>query len=141
MEPFSSAFPPAQPPASTPWILVVDDEPAILRLIESVLQGQGWTVFAADTGEKALDALKSAAHRPSVVICDVLMPRIDGLELTRRLLAQAPDLKVVHISGHLTDLSWWPTDMREHRFLAKPFSNDDLVASVRSALAEDNLTR
>jgi DNA-binding NtrC family response regulator len=141
MEPLSSDFPPAHFPTSTPWILVVDDEAAILRLIEAVLQGQGWTVFTADTGEKALVALKAAAHPPSVVICAVLMPRVDGLELTRRLLAQVPDLKVIHISGHLTDLSWWPTDMREHRFLAKPFSNDDLIAAVRAALAEDILTR
>lgn len=129
------------PPTSTPWILVVDDEPAMLGLIEAIFQAEDWTVFTADSGEKALAALKAAKHPPAVVICDVLMPRIDGLELTRRMLARVPELKVILISGHLTDLSWWPTDMREHRFLAKPFNNDDLVAAVEEALADGKPVR
>jgi two-component system, cell cycle sensor histidine kinase and response regulator CckA len=116
--------------------LVVDDESAILRLIGAVLEAEGLTVFTADTGNKALAAIKAAKHPPAVAICDVLMPNIDGLELTRRLLMRVPNLKVIHISGHLTDLSWWPTDMREHLFLAKPFANSDLVAAVTDALAD-----
>ena len=70
-----------------------------------------------------------------------MMPRIDGLELTRRMLTRVPKLKVILISGHLTDLSWWPTDMREHRFLSKPFSNGDLVTAVQEALADDQPIR
>jgi DNA-binding NtrC family response regulator len=136
MEPPFPSLAPVPPPITTPWILIVDDEAALLNLIETILQAEGWTTFLADSGEKALAALKAAKHPPALFICDVMMPRIDGLELTRRMLARVPGLKVILISGHLTDLSWWPTDMREHRFLSKPFSNDDLVAAVREALAD-----
>ncbi|MSU69734.1 MAG: response regulator [Opitutaceae bacterium] len=141
MEKSDPSLMPAHPPATTPWILVVDDESAILRLIETILQAEGWTAFVVDTGKKALTALKAAKHPPAVVICDVLMPRIDGLELTRRMLARVPELKVIHISGHLTDLSWWPTDMREYRFLAKPFLRADLIAIVEEALADSSPSR
>ncbi len=123
------------PPTSPPWVLVVDDEPAILRLIEAIIEAQGWIAVLAESGESALATLKAAKSSPAAIICDVLMPKIDGLELTRRMLARNPELKVIFISGHLTDLSWWPTDMREHRFLAKPFNNDDLVAAVESVMA------
>jgi FixJ family two-component response regulator len=68
------------------------------------------------------------------------MPGIDGLELTRRLLARLPQLKVILISGHLMDLSWWPTDLREICFLTKPFSNDQLIQAVKQAIAESSST-
>jgi two-component system cell cycle sensor histidine kinase/response regulator CckA len=136
MEQLLSVSAPAKSPASPPWILVVDDELSMLRLMEAVLQARGWDAVAVDSGEKALTALKVAKHPPAVVVCDILMPLIDGLELTRRMLVRAPDLKVIHISGHLTDLSWWPTDLREHRFLAKPFDNLALVTAVEAALAD-----
>ena len=55
------------------------------------------------------------------------------MELTRRMLAKIPKLKVILISGHLMDLSWWPTDLREICFLTKPFSNDQLIQAVRQA--------
>jgi DNA-binding NtrC family response regulator len=103
-------------------------------LIEVVLRAEGWTVRACDGAAEALEAIKAAATPPAVVVCDVLMPRVDGLELVRRMCAKLPDLNVIFISGHLTDVSWWPTDLREHRFLAKPFDNAQLVAAVNDAL-------
>ena len=70
-------------------------------------------------------------------ISDVLMPKVDGLELVRRLCARIPGLNAIFVSGHLTDVSWWPKDLRNHRFLAKPFDNSQLLAAVSEALAED----
>ena len=104
-------------------------------LIETVLRTNGWTARLADGAEQALEAVRSASHPPAVVICDVLMPGLDGLELIRRMSSKLPDLPVIFISGHLTDVSWWPTDLREHRFLAKPFEVDQLVTAVRDALS------
>lgn len=132
----SKEKPAASPPR--PWILVVDDEPSMRLLIEVVLKAQGWTVVCTDGAEAALDALRDRPGPPEVVICDVLMPGMDGLELVRRMCARLPDLKVIFISGRLSDVSWWPTDLREHRFLAKPFEKGQLITAVRGALAGTN---
>jgi len=115
------------------WILLVDDEPAMRQLIETVLDTQSWTVRVADGATAAMATVSSAPTPPTLMICDVLMPGIDGLELTRRMLAKMPKLKVILISGHLMDLSWWPTDLREICFLTKPFSNDQLIQAVKQA--------
>ncbi len=127
---------PASPVA--PWILVVDDESSIRCLIDFVLRSQGWTVVLADGAADAMEALKAATRPPAVVVCDVLMPRVDGLELARRMCARVAGLNVIFISGHLTDVSWWPDDLRDHRFLAKPFDNAQLVAAVGEAMAAGN---
>jgi two-component system, response regulator AauR len=79
-------------------------------------------------------AIRAASVPPALVICDVLMPGIDGLELIRRMCARIRGLTVIFVSGHLTDVSWWPTDLRDHRFLAKPFDNAQLVSAAREAL-------
>jgi two-component system cell cycle sensor histidine kinase/response regulator CckA len=105
-------------------------------LIEVVLRSQGWTVVSADGATTALEALKGSPQPPAVIICDVLMPGLDGLELVRRMCARLPDLNVIFISGRLSDVSWWPTDLREHRFLAKPFEKAQLIVAVREALAD-----
>jgi DNA-binding NtrC family response regulator len=122
--------------SSRPWILVVDDEPSMRLLIEVVLKSQGWNTVCADGANAALDALKSMPEPPEVVICDVLMPGLDGLELVRRMCSRLPSLNVIFISGRLSDVSWWPTDLREHRFLAKPFEKAQLITAVREALAD-----
>jgi two-component system cell cycle sensor histidine kinase/response regulator CckA len=128
-----TATTPSQSPTGQ-WILAVDDEPSMRMLMEVILRGQGWTVVSADGGNAALELLKVTAQPPAVVICDVLMPGIDGLDLVRRMCARIPGLNVIFISGRLSDVSWWPTDLREHRFLAKPFEKSQLVGAVREAL-------
>jgi two-component system cell cycle sensor histidine kinase/response regulator CckA len=140
---------PAQPTSSAPlsgsksatrWILLVDDEPAMRQLIETVLDSQSWAVRVADGAVSAMATVNAAPNPPALLICDVLMPGIDGLELTRRLLARLPQLKVILISGHLMDLSWWPTDLREICFLTKPFTNDQLIQAVKQAIADSSST-
>jgi len=105
-------------------------------LIEVVLKTQGWTVVCADGADAALNALRDKPQPPEVVICDVLMPGLDGLELVRRMCSRLPALNVIFISGRLSDVSWWPTDLREHRFLAKPFEKAQLITAVREALTD-----
>ena len=127
-------LPPKPGQNDSPWILVVDDEPSMRQLINVVLKAAGWNVVLAEGAAEALEALKTSTTIPAAVICDVLMPRVDGLELIRRMCSRIPNLNVIFISGHLTDVSWWPTDLREHRFLAKPFENRQLVAAVTESL-------
>jgi DNA-binding NtrC family response regulator len=123
-------------PLPEQWILVVDDEPSMRTLIEIILESQGWKCRLANGAEEAMAEIKAAEQPPALVICDVLMPRVDGLELVRRMCARIPGLTVIFISGHLTDVSWWPTDLRDHRFLAKPFDNAAIIGAVRDALSE-----
>lgn len=117
------------------FILVVDDDAAMLDLIATVLGAHGWTVKGATDGEAALRIVESAAVPPVLAICDVMMSGMDGLELGRRLLARLPRLRVIFLSAHLAEFSWWPFDLRQCPFLAKPFSNDELIAAVREALS------
>lgn len=130
-----NSVPPSQPaPADSRWILLVDDEPTIIPLITTVLQHYGLPVRAAGDAGAAMAAIENASTPPALLICDVLMPGIDGLELTRRILERLPKLKVIFISGHLTDISWWPADLRRHRFVAKPFTIDELSTAVTEVL-------
>ena len=108
----------------------------MLPLIGAVLEQYGMPVREARSGDDALALIEAAATPPFLLICDVLMPGIDGLELARRMLDRVPKLKVIFISGHLTDISWWPADLREHRFVAKPFSLKELEAAVTEVLEE-----
>lgn len=120
---------------SPPWILVVDDDHELLNLIEFVLAGQGWTVRTATGAEEANALVDSSPTPPAVLICDVIMPGMDGLELTRRLRARFPALKAIVASANLAEEAWWPEDLRTCPFLPKPFKNDQLLAVVREALA------
>jgi two-component system cell cycle sensor histidine kinase/response regulator CckA len=122
--------------ASERWILVVDDEPAIQNVLQLSLTRPGWEVRVAGSAAQALATIESSPTPPSLLISDVLMPGLDGLELTRRILARVPDIKVIITSGHLTDSSWWPNDLREHCFLPKPFSSRELFAAVQDAFSD-----
>ena len=120
---------------NAPWILVVDDDSVMLDLIEIVLTSEGWPVRLATSGAAAFAVVEAAATPPTRVISDVVMTGVEGLVLTRRLLARLPGLKAIVISALLEDVAWWPEDLRECPFLAKPFKNDELVAAVRKALS------
>jgi DNA-binding NtrC family response regulator len=124
------------PPSSTPWILLVDDEPAILQLVGTVLSSQGWLVKVAKNAEAAMALAEAGPTPPTLLICDVLMPGLDGLELARRIVARLPKLRVIFISGHLEDVSWWPADLCEYRFIPKPFKNEQLASVVAEVLAD-----
>ena len=122
---------------STPdsrWILVVDDDPAIVDLVEMILKAEGWTVKIAMSATSALATVESTPTPPALLLCDVMMTGVDGLELTRRLLARVPGLKAIVISAHLDEAAWWPEDLRHCPFLSKPFKRDDLVRAVQEAL-------
>ena len=127
------------PPAgrsSTRWILLVDDETAIRQMVEAVLLSQGLEVKLADGAQAALALTSASPVPPALMICDVIMPRTDGLALARQMLARLPKLKILFISGHLADAAWWPADLSGIRLLSKPFTNAELILAVNEALAD-----
>ena len=121
-------------------ILIVDDEKNIRRTFGMVLSGEGFEVSEAESGEDALAAL--AAEVPDLMILDVKLPGIDGLEVLRRVRLEHPRLPVVMISGHGTiATAVEATRDGAFDFLEKPCSRDRVVLAVRNALRIDKLDR
>lgn len=109
----------AQTPQKGPTVLVVDDEPELLDVHVSMLQAAGFTVYAANNAEAALQAL--ATYQIDVLVSDIVMPGMDGLALARQATTLYPNLKVQMVSG---------------------FANSELASDAISAqLFADRLTK
>ena len=119
--------------AKRDWLLVVDDDEPIRQVVAKFLEDAGIEVAGAASGAEALQVLDKRSTEPVVVFVDVLMPGMDGLTLTRKLRSRLKSSVLVIISGHMTDLSWWPVDLREVAFLAKPFRLAEIMAIVTAA--------
>jgi two-component system cell cycle sensor histidine kinase/response regulator CckA len=98
-------------------------------------------VVTAVSAQDAFQALDRHASEPVLVLTDVLMPGMDGLSLARKLITRLERSKIVIMSGHLTDISWWPADLRELVFLAKPFRISEVSSLVEIAVTGFNRSR
>jgi CheY-like chemotaxis protein len=112
-------------------ILIIDDEVSILRLLERSLSNAGFKVFAADQPETAEEIFQANADQVDLLLSDVVMPRMSGMELYGRLLESRPDLKVLFISGYSRELVESAPGVP---FLEKPFTPRKLVEMVKSVL-------
>ncbi len=119
------------------WILVVDDEERICEFLTSGLESDVLEVVSAANGQAALDVLAARATDPLLVVMDVMMPGgVDGLTLARKLQDRLRRTKIALMSGHLSDDSFWPADLREVIFLTKPFRIAQVVELIEAARAE-----
>jgi two-component system, OmpR family, KDP operon response regulator KdpE len=116
----------------TARVLVVDDEPQITRVLRTVLTSQGYEVQTAGEGESAL-AIFTEWH-PELVITDLFMPRMDGLELCKRIRAVSNvPIIVLSVKGEeRTKVE--ALDLGVDDYVTKPFGTDELLARVRAAL-------
>lgn len=112
-------------------ILVVDDTPSIIHVIERILSIQGLCVLGATDGIEALDVL---ATHPEIecLITDVAMPRMNGVELMRQVRSRYPRLPIIVISG-IVDREEIP-GLGETPFLSKPFHPKQLSKMVRDSI-------
>jgi two-component system, OmpR family, response regulator MprA len=114
-------------------ILVVDDEPAVLDAVDRALRLEGYDTELAADGQEALDAL--AAGAPDALVLDLLMPRVDGLEVCRRLRAAGDRTPVLvltardAVSDRVRGLDAGADD-----YLVKPFALEELMARLRALL-------
>jgi DNA-binding NtrC family response regulator len=119
-------------PNETPRLLIVDDDPGQRSLLDSFLRGQGFDTVLAESGERALELLPTKKF--SMMISDVRMPGLSGLETLQRARKNFPSLPVLLVTAY-TDIREAVAAMRDGavNYLAKPIDLDELLANVRHA--------
>jgi len=121
-------------------ILVVDDEPDIVKLITLKLVNEGFKVFGANDGQEALK--KVAEEKPDLIILDISMPKMDGWEVCEKLKAQpeSKDIPIIMLTalGYIAE-EFKGLQMGAIRYIKKPFDADDLITAVYQVLGEDKL--
>jgi len=117
---------------SGPRVLVVDDEPQILRAVQMKLRGAGYTVETAETAAEAL--MKAAMRPPDAIILDVLLPDASGTDVCRELRTwtTAPVLVLSAVGEESEKIE--ALDAGADDYVTKPFSGDELLARLRAAL-------
>ena len=114
-------------------ILLVDDEEGVRRLVCAILRSNGYDVLEAVNGPGALTVFEKNAHKIDLVLTDIVMPQMSGLELGSQLAEQSPSLKILYMSGYRDNPIGTGGDT-PHAFLHKPFTPDTLLAKVREVL-------
>ena len=126
--------PPARISVPSKTVLVVDDEAMVRDLLTEVLRLQGYNVLAAGSAAEALRVAASTATI-QLLVTDLMMPEVDGLELTRRFRVMHPNIPVLMVSGSLPLLhAMSEPDLERFDFLAKPFQLNELLQKVRTLL-------
>nr|HMR10117.1 sigma-54 dependent transcriptional regulator [Polyangiaceae bacterium] len=120
-------------------ILIVDDEPNLRRVLSAQLARDGYEVHTAEDGEGALDLLKE--HHIDLVITDLRMPKMDGMELLRRAVELDDELPIVMITAHGTvDNAVEALKTGAFDYITKPFDQAEVRAIVRKALKTRDLS-
>ena len=110
-------------------ILVIDDEASTRDLLKLSLESDGHTVFVAEDGPKGLEIF--ARELPSLVLTDIKMPGMDGIEVLRRVKEQSPDTEVIVITGHgEMNLAIQALQNEATDFIVKPISEKTLAAAL-----------
>ncbi len=118
--------------AAAGTILIIDDEPPIRKLLRMGLASQGYDVLEAPNGKAALELL---ARKPALVILDLGLPDIEGLELLQRMRRAQEDLPIVVLSSRGDDAGKVAAlDLGADDYVTKPFSMDELFARIRAAM-------
>jgi len=120
-------------------VLVADDEPNIVAALEYLLQKAGYQVLIARNGEEALEQVE--AHRPDLVLLDVMMPLVSGYEVCQRMRARPEwsEIKIIMLSAKGRDVEVNKgLAIGADLYVTKPFSTRDLMTRVRGLLGESD---
>jgi two-component system cell cycle sensor histidine kinase/response regulator CckA len=116
------------------FVLVVDDEAAVRRFAVRTLVREGFSVLEAEDGAEALELIRARGAAIEVVVSDIVMPRLNGVELTQAVAAAQPDLPVILMSGYATAALTELGIAAPCSVIPKPFSSDRLLEEVRRCL-------
>jgi len=119
-------------------VLVVDDEEGIRESLSGIFEDEGYNVLASSSGEEALRILKE--QNPELILLDVWLPGIDGVQTLKDIKNMKPDLPVIMISGHGNiELAVKATKMGAYDFLEKPLSLERVLLAAKRALERRTL--
>ncbi len=117
-------------------VLVVDDEPMVLRVCRRILERAGYSVFTADGAAQAFEVFGQPDCEVDVLVCDIRMSQMDGGELAEELRAKEPALAVIFMSGHAQEDEPCRQFTGECAdFLSKPFLAEELLTAISTALS------
>jgi CheY-like chemotaxis protein len=122
-------------PLGTETVLLVEDEREVRTLVRDILEQVGYVVLEAANGDEAVEIARHYPESIQLLLTDVIMPRMNGREVTERVTLDRPGLKVMYISGY-TDNILGPLALQaeSRTILQKPFTPDMLTRTVREAL-------
>ena len=121
-----------------PIVLVVDDEEGIRETLSGIFEDEGCSIVTANSGEEALDLLKE--QNPDLILLDIWLPGIDGIQTLEEIKALRPDLPVIMISGHGNiELAVKATRLGAYDFLEKPLSLERVLLVSKRALERRTL--
>lgn len=116
-------------------ILVVDDDPEILDVLEELLKPLGYNVITVASGEEALEMTALHPDKIDLLLTDVVLPGIKGQELAKQMLLNCPGVNVLFMSGLLCpSMAHHDTGQHFEAFLRKPFSPNELLRKMRKVL-------
>jgi DNA-binding response OmpR family regulator len=122
------------PYGPSPQILVMEDDLGVAAGLETVLSEAGYEVNLADTGRLALEAFEQ--KRFDLLVADLRLPDIDGMEIIRQIKARKPETEVIVITGYGTPATAVKAmKLGAHDFLPKPFTEDQIKTAINEALA------
>jgi PAS domain S-box-containing protein len=123
-------------PTASVRVLVVDDNTSIRRLVTRVLEDAGHVVHSAENGRHALDLIGRDGLSIDLLVSDVVMPEMNGVELRRHMAHDFPKLRVLYISGYTECKELEEIETSRERLLSKPFSSEQLEETVRDVLGD-----
>ncbi len=122
-----------------PKILVIDDESSIRNTLQDILEYEKYEVVLAEDGQEALEQMQNGPF--DVILCDVKMPKMDGIELLEKIREQDDDVAIVMISGHGTiDTAVEAIKKGAYDFISKPLDLNRLLITIRNAMDKTLLT-
>ncbi|AOS83062.1 hybrid sensor histidine kinase/response regulator [Chlorobaculum limnaeum] len=116
-------------------ILVVDDEPFILKLIQEILESRDFTVFIARDASECLQIANGCARALDLLVTDIMLPDINGIEMSRLLRQKHPSMKLLFMSAHAPEqLALSRKEKNEVNFIQKPFGIGDFIEKIDRVL-------
>jgi DNA-binding NtrC family response regulator len=116
-------------------ILIVEDEPEILHFCKIILEQYGYTVFAALTPDEAIGIIEQHTDGIDLLLTDVIMPEMNGCDLSKKLVSISPHLKTLFMSGFPADVLAQYGNLRKSlNFIEKPFTISELQSFVHNLI-------
>ncbi len=120
-----------------PRILLVDDDPSIVRIVQAYLEKDGYRVLTSDDGLQALDLARQ--RQPDLLVLDLMLPQMDGLDVCRVLRGEGNKVPIIMLTAKTTEQDRLTgLDLGADDYVTKPFSPRELLARVRAVLRRAN---